>query len=78
MPLLMGNMDLTKLSWAEIFPLFKGYLQSALQASSILAARPVPAVSMAAHSATFSPAKGSGAGGSGNGQHKQKSGGSKE
>ena len=70
--------DLTKLSWAEIFPLFKGYLQSALQESSILAAQPAPAVSMAAHSATFSPAKGSGAGGSGKGQNKQKSGGNKD
>ena len=87
MPLLMGNTDifleffnrefrqkdqnfqtdLTKLSWAKIFPLFKGYLQSALQESSILVA----------HSATFSLAKGSEARGSGNGQHKQKSSGSK-
>ena len=44
--------DLTKLSWAEIFP------QSALQESSILAVQPVPAVPMAAHSVKFSPAKG--------------------
>ena len=68
-----------KLSWVEIFPLFKGYLQSALQESTILATQPVPAVSMAAHSAAFFPVKGSGAGGSGNGQHnKQKSGGGKD
>ena len=46
--------DLSKLSWASIFPLFKGYLQSVAQETAILSSQSSSTVSMSANATNFS------------------------